>query len=106
MAKVTYIDIIDNVSGKFCKQDPNGAIFAHRSDTNCKYVYHRHKPFVDDPTPGQQATRARFANASAATDAAMTDSEQLQAYSTAFKAQDKYKTLRGFIFAQEYKKLG
>ncbi len=105
MAKINYIDIIDNVSGKFCKQDPNGAIFAHRKDTNTCYVYHRHNESTAPATAGQIAVRTRFAAAVAATNAAMEDPEQIAAYATAFKNQTKYKTLRGFIFAKEYAKL-
>ena len=32
--------------------------------------------------------------------------EQKTAYATAFKNQSKYGTLRGYMFAQEYAKLG
>jgi hypothetical protein len=36
--------------------------------------------------------------------AALTE-EQREAYKEAFKKQKKYRSLRGYIFAQEYKKL-
>ncbi len=105
MAKVFYPEHIARIQGKVCKKDPNGLTYMQRSDSGTSFVQHRHATEYT-PTPGQQAANARFANAHAAVASVMTDASQLQQYSTAWKAQKKYATLRGFIFAQEYKKLG
>ncbi len=105
MAKVFYPEHIARISGKVCKKDPNGLTYMQRSDSGTSFVQHRHATEYK-PTPGQQAATARFANAHAAVAAAMVDSQQLATYREAFKAQKKYATLRGYIFAQEYKKLG
>jgi hypothetical protein len=50
------------------------------------------------------AAQAKFAQARAAVKALT--SEQKAAYATAFENQSKYGTLQGYIFAQEYAKLG
>ena len=53
--------------------------------------------------PKEKQAKVRKATA---TNAAMADTTKLQQYSEAFKNQKKYSSLRGFIFAQEYEKLG
>ena len=75
--------------------------FARRYDTN--YTGKICNPFTGEPSAAQTAQRTKFASARAAV-AALT-SEQKEAYKTAFKAQRKYKSLQGFMFAQEYAKL-
>ncbi len=100
MAKVTFIDLVDSVSGKYCKKDPNGTIFQKRP--TCNVVCHIHNPYTGPATAAQVAVRTKFTAAVAATNAAMADPVQSAAYLTAFKAQTKYATLRGYIFAQEY----
>ena len=50
------------------------------------------------------ARQAKFRQAIAAVNALT--AEQKTAYAAAFKNQSKYGTLRGYMFAQEYAKLG
>ncbi len=99
MAKVVYMDLVSSVHGKFCKTDPKGVIFAQRKDSGTNYAYHRHKEFAYDPTPAQIAQTTKFATASAQVATIMADPTQLKPYQDSFPNQKKYKTLRGYIFA-------
>ena len=58
-------------------------------------------------TAAELATRQKFCQASAQTVAIMHDVDQLEAYKSAWRngGYVKYKTLRGFIFAQVYRSL-
>ncbi len=100
MATVQYMELVDNVRGKFCKKNPNSPIFARRSDSGTKYVYHVHNPFTGEPTAAQVAVRQRFAQNQAKVTEALNDPQQSATYMAEFKAQKKYPTLRGYVFAQ------
>ncbi len=102
MAKVEYNELVNSVSGKLCK-DEKGPIFARRRDTGTKYVNHRHANPDKEPTPEQLAQQQKFATAGAEVKTIMSSLEQLAPYREAFVQQAKYKTLRGYIFAQVYK---
>ncbi len=104
MAKIYYTEHIARIKGKVCRKDPNGITYMTRTDTGTTFVQHRHA-VAYNPTAAQVACNEKFKAATAATLAVMADVEQLSAMAPAFKAQRKYKTLRGFIFAQEYAKL-
>ncbi len=106
MAKVVFMDLVDHVSGKYCKKDPNGAIFARRKDSNTKYVYHVHSPFTGEPSAAQVAARNRFAQNQAKVTEALNDPQQAATYRAEFAAQKKYPTLRGYVFAQLMKTEG
>ena len=76
--------------------------FAERYGT--KYTGKICNPRTSPPSEAETATRTKFAQVQAAM-AALTEEEK-SAYATAFKKNSKgYKTLRGYIFAQEYAKL-
>ncbi len=92
--------MVDRVQGKYCKQDPNGAIFAFRKDTGAKYVYHVHNPFTGEPTAAQVAAKNKFASVAAQVKGILADVQQSAQYREAFAKQSKYKTLRGYIFAE------
>ncbi len=98
MAKVTFNHLVDTVQGKTCKAE-RSPIFAFRKDTGTRYVYHRDKEYVHDPSPAQLAQQQKFAAAHAQVKTIMADSAQLEEYRAAFAKQTKYKTLRGYIFA-------
>ncbi len=100
MAKVVYNDFVSEVHGKFCKNDPKGTIFARRKDTGTNYLYHVHNPFTGEPTAAQSAVHAKFRTASAETKRIMGDAELLASYRESFANQNKYKTIRGYIFAE------
>ncbi len=102
MAKVEYNELVNSVSGKLCKED-GSPIFARRRDTGTKYVYHRHAKPDKEPTPGQLAQQQKFATAGAEVKTIMSSLEQIAPYRESFAKQTKYKTLRGYIFAEVYK---
>ncbi len=104
MAKIYYPEHIARIQGKVCRKDEDGITYMTRSDTGTKFVQHRHAT-VYNPTAAQVAANEKFKQTIAAVNAVMTDLEQLATYVTPFKAQRKYKTLRGFIFAQKYAEL-
>ncbi len=98
MAKVEFNELVNSVSGKLCK-DEKSPIFAQRKDTGTKYVYHRHAQVKREPTPAQLAQQAKFAEVSAEVRSIMADAELLAPYREAFARQNKYKTIRGYIFS-------
>ena len=61
----------------------------------------RTKPYSEE----ELARQAKFKTALTNANAALADSTQKAAYETAFKAQNKYKSLRGYVIAKEYEKL-
>ncbi len=104
MAKIYYSEHISRIQGKVCRKDPNGITYMTRCDSGTRYVQHRHY-IPQTPTENQLAAQEKFKAAWAAVAAIMQDPEQIAANIAAFKAQKKYPTLRGFLFAQEYAKL-
>ena len=60
-------------------------------------------PYTGDPTEAQIAQRERFAQAK--TNVAALSTEEKQTYREAFAKQRKYKTLQGYMLAQEMAKL-
>ena len=99
MAKFKPIEILKWLSGKVCMH--SDMYFANRNGTRYtgKICHPRTKPFTAD----ELARQARF---KAAHDALLAlTPEQKAAYAEAFNAQHKYKTLNGYILAQEYAKL-
>ncbi len=102
MAKVVFNHLVDRVQGRLCK-DKKSPIFAHRNDTGSNYVYHCDNPYTGPISKEQEANRQRFASAQAETKTIMSSLDQMAPYKEAFAKQSKYKTLRGYIFAQMYK---
>ena len=94
--------LIESMSGKICGHSDmyffrkNGKVFSG------KICY----PSTKEPTANQLAQRTKFSTARANAATALADPAQKAAYLTAFKAQKKYKTLRGYVIAKEYEKLG
>ena len=100
MAKLKPMILIERLSGKVCGH--SNTYFAERNGT--QYTGTICNPFKGEPTAKQIAVRAKFA----ATIEAMNvlTPEQIADYETAFKKQKKHRSLRGYIFAMEYEKLG
>ena len=63
-------------------------------------------PSTKEPTANQLAAQAKFKTARTNAKAALADPEQKAILEAAFKAQKKYYSLYGYVFAQEYAKLG
>ena len=99
MAKVKPMILVDKLSGKVCGH--SNTYFAERNGT--LYTGTICNPFKGEPTENQIAVRQKFADTYAAM-ANLTE-EQKEAYKEAFRKQKKYRSIRGYIFAQEYNKL-
>ena len=99
MAKFKPMEILSRLSGKVCGH--SNTYFAERNGT--QYTGTICNPYTGEPTDKQIAVREKFADTIEAINA-LTE-EQKTAYEKAFKNQKKYRTLRGYIFAMEYKKL-
>ena len=100
MAKYVPIEMVKSYSGKICEH--SDVYFAKKGDTlyTGKICNPRTKPFSEQ----ELARQTKFRQAIAAVNALTV--EQKTAYATAFKNQSKYGTLRGYMFAQEYAKIG
>ena len=100
MAKFKPIDLIKSLSGKLCSH--SDVYFAKKGKTlyTGKICNPRTKSFSAE----ELARQEKFRQARAAVKALTV--EQKTAYATAFKNQSKYGTLRGYMFAKEYEKLG
>ena len=96
MSKVKPMELISQLSGKVCSH--SNKYFAVRNGT--QYTGTICNPYKGEPTDKQIANRQKFADTYAAM-ANLTE-EQREAYTEAFKKQKKYRTLRGYIFAQLY----
>ena len=99
MAKLKPMILVERLSGKVCGH--SNTYFAERYGT--QYTGTICNPFTGEPTEKQIAVRQKFAETYAAM--ANLTPEQTADYETAFKKQKKYRSLRGYIFAQEYKKI-
>ena len=100
MAKYVPIEMVKSYSGKICEH--SDVYFAKKGNTlyTGKICNHRTKPFSEQELARQEKFRQAIAAVNALT------VEQKTAYATAFKNQSKYGTLRGYMFAQEYAKIG
>ena len=99
MSKFKPMELIARMSGKVCGH--SNVYFAVRNGT--QYTGTICNPYTGKPTEKQLAVRQNFQTAIA--NMALLTPEEIEAYKLAFKKQKKYNTLRGYIFAQEYKKL-
>ena len=99
MSKIKPMILVEKLSGKVCSH--SNTYFAERNGT--QYTGTICNPYTGEPTDKQIAVREKFADTIEAINA-LTE-EQKNAYEKAFKNQKKYRSLRGYIFAMEYKKL-
>ena len=96
MAKIKPMELISKMSGKLCSH--SDIYFAERNGT--QYTGKICNPYTGEPTEKQLAIRNKFSE-TIETIQALSE-EQRAEYEAAFKRQKKYKTLRGYIFAQLY----
>lgn len=102
MSRFKPMDLLSKLSGKLCSH--SDMYFAERNGT--QYTGKICNPYMGQPTENQLIVRNNFASTIVAINA-LTD-EQKQAYIAEYanpKNRKQYKTLRGFIFAQEYAKI-
>lgn len=96
MSKVKPMELLSELRGKICGH--SNTYFAVRYGT--QYTGTICNPFTGEPTERQKELRQKFADTYAAM--AQLTEEQKEAYKEAFRKQKKYKSLRGYIFAQLY----
>ena len=87
--------------GKICKHSK--IIFAQRGQT--QYTSQICNPRTKAYSEEELARQNKFKTALTNANTALADATQKAAYETAFKAQSKYKTLRGYVIAMEYAKI-
>lgn len=97
MAKVTYLDPIAYLSGRVSKKHSQ-VIYNHRQDTGANYTSMRGERQTE-PSASELAKRDKFRVVSAAVRARLNDATATAADKAAFKAQHKYPTFRGYLFA-------
>lgn len=107
MARVTYLDPIDHISGKISRK--HRTIYCYLTATGTKFTQTYTKP-TGGPTAAQVVTMTKFRQTALQTNTIIKDVEQVQAYRTLWRthlqsAHPRYKTLHGFIFAQVYQTL-
>ena len=101
MAKVSYIDPVESVSGKLSKK--SRTVYALNNQTGVKYGYYRSERKVYNPTADQLAQQALFKRTVEKIKAAMSDPEQWAQIKASYKKDNKgYKTLHGFAFNYFY----
>ena len=87
--------------GKICKHSK--IIFAQRGDT--QYTSQICNPRTKAYSAEELARQTKFKTALTNASTALADATQRAEYETAYKAQTKYKSLRGYVIAKEYEKL-
>lgn len=99
MSKIKPMELIARMSGKVCGH--SNVYFAVRNGT--QYTGTICNPYTGEPTDKQISIRTKFQNVIA--NMAALSTEEIANYKLAFRKQKKYPTLRGYIFAMEYKKI-
>ena len=102
MARICFADEIKHVHGRLTGK--SGVVFKHYNPSNINYSAAMPE-YVDNPTADDIARRTRFATAATQTKTVMADPTSLEPYRAAFKKQNKYCTLRGYVFAKIYEQL-
>ena len=99
MAKFKPMELISEMHGKFSGKSEYYAAERYGTQYTGKIGEN-----TTPPTPAQEQTRQNFSIVQAAVNAL--SQEEKDAYAAAFKRNPgKYKTLRGYMIAQEYAKL-
>ncbi len=101
MSKINLEAPFTAIRGKICKHSK--IIFAQRGQT--QYTSQICNPRTKAYSEEELARQAKFKTALSNANTALADAAQKTAYETAFKAQNKYETLRGYVIAMEYAKL-
>ena len=102
MAKYKPIDMVKEYRGKICEH--SDTYFQKRGRTLCTGRICEPRDLAKKPYSEKEiATHTKFQQTYAAIKALTP--EQKAEYKTAFEAQSKYTSLRGYIFAKEYAKI-
>ena len=97
MAKIDYSFPIEKVHGKLSKKHKIG--FAHLTASGRNYSVEYGKRSTK-PSTSELAHRKKFADCSTATQERLLNPQMIPTDQLGFKNQTKYKTLRGYVFAQ------
>ena len=103
MAIIKNATPFDSIKKKFSGSDE--IHFRNRKKDNATIGVRVKHPYNGGSSEAQQAVRETFKTVRAQVDAIMADPEQRATYEAKYKAQKKYLSLRGYIFAMEYAKL-
>ena len=101
MSKINLESPFTAFRGKICKHSK--IIFAQRGQT--QYTSQICNPRTKAYSEEEIARQGKFKQAVVNANAALADATQKAAYEAEYKAQSKYKTLRGYVIAMEYAKL-
>ena len=101
MSKYIPNEMVKEYHGKLCMH--SDVYFAKRKGTLYTGKICNH--YKGAPPAAQTEQRNKFKSAQTAASTALADPTQRTALVAAFKAQRKYRSLWGYVFAQEYAKL-
>lgn len=101
MAKYQPMDLVKSLSGKVCGH--SDTYFVERN--GIRFTGKICNPRTSAPTEGETAARTKFKTACDNARKALADSTQRGLLEKSFKTQKRYRTLWGYTFAEEYKKL-
>ena len=100
MSKIKLEAPFRQFRGKICKHSD----IIYKEMYGTQFTSQVCNPYTGEPSAAQTAQRERFAQAKA--NVAALSSEEVAAYKEAFAKQRKYKTLQGYMLAQEMAKIG
>lgn len=103
MAKIEPMTHFDAISGKYARTD-KVYTRVRKFDNQIIGVALKHPATNLPPTEGQQTAQQKMNTVQAKVSTIMADAAQRAAYLLKWKNQTKCKTLRGYIFSQEYAK--
>ena len=103
MAIIKNSTPFDSIQKKFSGSDE--IHFRNRKKDNATIGVRVKHPYDGGNSEAQKTVREKFKTVRAQVDAIMADPEQKASYNAKYKAQKKYLSLRGYIFAQEYNKI-
>ena len=101
MSKINLEAPFQSFRGKICKHSK--IIFAQRGQT--QYTSQICNPRTKAYSAEELARQTKFKTALTNASTALADATQRAEYETAYEAQTKYKSLRGYVIAKEYEKL-
>ena len=99
MSKIKLEAPFRQFRGKICKHSD----IIYKEMYGTQFTSQVCNPYTGEPSAAQTIQRERFAQAKA--NVAALSSEEVAAYKEAFAKQRKYKTLQGYMLAQEMAKL-
>ncbi len=103
MAHIVPMTHFDTISGKYAKTD-RVYTRVRKFDNRTIGVALKNPVTNDPPTEGQQTAQQKFVTVQNKVKTILSDASQRAEYVLKWKNQTKCKTLRGFVFSQEYNK--